>query len=43
VLGHELGRLAVLGHAHLSGAGQFAVAEMDRDLVLLHQAGDALV
>ena len=44
VLGGDVGNLfAVLGHGDLALAGEFAVADHDGDLVLLHQVLDAAV
>jgi hypothetical protein len=43
VLRFELGGLAVRFDTQLARRGQFALPHVDGDLVLLHQAGDALV
>ena len=43
VLGRKLGRLALGGDAQLAFAGELAVAHVHRNLVLLHQPGDAAV
>ena len=43
VLGGQFFGLAIFGDGQLARRGQFAVAHMDGDLVLLHQMRDALI